>query len=450
MSGNLPPLRLRLLAPSIALIIAATMIPTGLRHPSLIHVDNHLNPVDVINNIILYVPLGFALAESSVLRALLYGLVLSTVAETLQLGYVDRIPSFIDITANTLGAVLGFWVALCLQRISGYNLQRLRIPRALGLAAIPMAALGTLMLLVHRPPPDFSNWSPACHMMLGNEWTGDRPWAGTISALQIYPFAMQPAQIEDLARRAKSPLKGEPHTPPPFPSGGLLPPVNLATGTGRALLSSEQEQALLQSLVKQGRMSLLISITPGNVEQAGPARIVTYSQNAYSRNFSLGQIRDALTFRLRTPISGSNGTDPALYTGPVLLPHHTSFVAAVYDGRISSLYVDGKPAAHLDLGFRRPHLPKRVLARLPGSIPIRVLELGAVEMLCSSLLALGLIALCGIPQSFASRILTGLVAGLAVGATVWFFAVSSRGLGMRILLECLVSGLMIAASVEQT
>ena len=93
---------------------------------------------------------------------------------------------------------------------------------------------------------------------------------------------------------------------------------------------------------------------------------------------------------------------------------------------------------------------KGVLARLPGSIPIRVLELGAVEMLCSSLLALGLIALYGIPQSFASRILTGLVAGLAVGATVWFFAVSSRGLGMRILLECVVSGLMIAASVEQT
>jgi hypothetical protein len=69
-------------------------------------------------------------------------------------------------------------------------------------------------------------------------------------------------------------------------------------------------------------------------------------------------------------------------------------------------------------------------------------------MLCSSLLALGLIALPGVPQSRGMRCLLGALAGLAVGATIWTFAVSSRGLGSRILLECLLAGLMVAVSVQ--
>jgi hypothetical protein len=72
---------------------------------------------------------------------------------------------------------------------------------------------------------------------------------------------------------------------------------------------------------------------------------------------------------------------------------------------------------------------------------------GVTEMLASSLLALGLFAIRGVPASRVARGLLGLVAGIAVGATVWAFAVSSPGLGVRIMLECVAAGLMIAASV---
>jgi hypothetical protein len=440
-------LRLRLLAPAIALIVAATMIPTGLRHPSLIHIDNQFDPVDIVNNIILYLPLGFALAGSSLRRAFLYGLCLATCAEVLQLGYVDRIPSFIDIASNTAGAMLGYLVATGLRGRAGHSLRSLRIPRLLALAGIPLGVLATIMLLVYRPQPNFSNWSPMCRLLVGDELSGGRPWAGSISALQIYPFAMAPSQIDKLAGEAGTSASGKPNAPTAFPDGGLLPPTDLSLRTGHPWLSNEQQQVFFEALVKQSRMTLLVSMRPSNLEQTGPARIVTYSYDSFGRNFTLGQVHNGLTFRLRTPNTGQNGTEPALFTGPVLTPNHTAFVAVVYNGRVSSLYVDGKLVAHADLGMERPHLPKRLLDILPGSIPIPVIEVGVTEMLASSLLALGLFAIRGVPASRVARGLLGLVAGIAVGATVWAFAVSSPGLGVRIMLECVAAGLMIAASV---
>ena len=67
------------------LIVAGTMIPAGLRHPSLSFINNAFNLDDVINNMALYLPLGIALSGSSLLRAFLVGLSLSTGAEILQL-----------------------------------------------------------------------------------------------------------------------------------------------------------------------------------------------------------------------------------------------------------------------------------------------------------------------------------------------------------------------------
>src|ERR1700677_3079675 len=76
-----PRLRIRLLVPSIALIVVATMIPVGLRHPSLRYIDNQFEGPDFLNNIIMYVPLGIALSGSTLLRTFFFGLCLSTAAE---------------------------------------------------------------------------------------------------------------------------------------------------------------------------------------------------------------------------------------------------------------------------------------------------------------------------------------------------------------------------------
>jgi hypothetical protein len=437
------------LAPAIALIVAATMIPTGLRHPSLSYIQDIFESADFVNNLILYMPLGIALGGTSLTRAFLFGLCLSTCAEVLQLGYVDRIPSFLDIASNTCGAVIGYVIARPLLR-TFHDPRSLRLYRPVTVAAIPIAILGALMLLHHPPPSDFSNWSPAFHLATGNELTGDRPWSGTISELAIYPFAMSPAQVSDLASQTtssdsvqKAAMKGS--------SGaaivGPMQPTAL-TRFGRPLLSTQEELALYKELVSTSQLTLVVRMRTNNLEQIGPARIVTYSLNPVSRNFTLGQIGNTLTFRLRTPGSGLNGSEPALYTGPVLSLGHSCLVAAVYDGRISRLYVDGRPVAQADLGAQRPRLPRRVLHWLPGSLPVREIELGGAEILLSGLFTIGIFALCGVPGRRLSRFLLGGVAGGAIGAIVWVFGVSNPGLGTRILLECVAAGLVISASVE--
>jgi VanZ like protein/concanavalin A-like lectin/glucanase superfamily protein len=438
----LPRLRLRLLLPSIALIVAATMIPVGLRHPSLRYIANRFEAPDFLNNVLLYVPLGIALSGSTLLRTFLFGLCLSTAAEVLQMGYVDRVPSGLDITSNTCGALVGYLVAMVWLRATGFDPKSLRIPRLIAAAGIPLAILGAISLVDHPTKSDFSNWSPSFHLAIGNEPTGDRPWDGTISAFQIYPFAMAPSQIDALARQAAHADK------PALPSGGLILPTNSPPGYGRSLLSSDEEVRFHDALVRQQQLTLLVFLQTNNVEQSGVARIITYSQDPGNRNFTLGQFHDTLTFRLRTPASDANGTNPALYSGPVLSLNHPAFVAAVYDGRISRLYVDGTLVAHADLGAKRPRLPRRIFAWLPREIPIREIELGASEALLSGLFALGIFALAGVPRRPSIRFFTGAAAGFAVGAVIWIFGISEPRLGVRILLECVGAGLVIAASVE--
>jgi hypothetical protein len=421
------------------------MIPTGLRHPSLSYIQNIINSTDFVNNLILYMPLGIALGGKSLIRAFVLGLSLSTCAEVLQLGYVDRIPSFLDIASNTCGAVIGYLIARLLLR-TAHDPRWLRLYRPVTVAAIPIAILGTLMLLHHRPASDFSNWSPAFHLAAGNELTGDRPWSGTISELAIYPFAMSPAQVSDLARQTTSSESVQ--RPSEAAIVGPMQPTALTTRFGRPLLSRQEELTLYNTLVSRSQLTLVVRMRTNNLEQSGPARIVTYSQDPVSRNFTLGQIRNTLTFRLRTPGSGLNGADPALYSGPVLWLDQPCLAAAVYDGRISRLYVDGKLVAQADLGAQRPRLPRRGMRWLPGSLPVREIELGGAEILLSGLFTIGIFALCGVPGRPLSRFLLGGVAGGAIGAIMWVFGVSNPGLGTRILLECVAAGLVISASVE--
>ena len=273
------------------------MVPVGLRHPSLAYIRDVIDPVDFVNNLILYMPLGIALGGTSILRAFLFGLGLSTCAEALQLGYVDRIPSFLDIASNTAGAVIGYVIASLIRR-TGHDPRSVRLYRPVAITAIPLAILGTFMLLHRSPPSDFSNWSSGFHLAAGNELTGDRPWSGTISELAIYPFAMPPSQISEVAD------KSSPQWPTTGAVVGPMRPTALMKGGGFRLLSQQEDLSLYQTLVKRSQLTLLVRMQTNNLEQTGPARIVTYSLDPLSRNFTLGQIGNTLTFRLRTPSSG--------------------------------------------------------------------------------------------------------------------------------------------------
>ncbi|MBX2869101.1 MAG: PQQ-dependent sugar dehydrogenase [Acidiferrobacterales bacterium] len=53
-------------------------------------------------------------------------------------------------------------------------------------------------------------------------------------------------------------------------------------------------------------------VTPANISQDGPSRIVSFSSTITLRNFTLGQIADSYDMRLRTTTTGTNGSSPSL------------------------------------------------------------------------------------------------------------------------------------------
>jgi hypothetical protein len=436
-----------LLLPSLALIIATTMLPLGFRRPSATYIDYKFSSPDFVNNFILYVPLGLALIRLSLSRACLIGFSLATGAELLQLGYVDRTPSPFDIASNTCGTLVGYLAALLIIRVHGRAFESLNLPRWLtAFTAIPLSLLGVALLVHNRPLSDFSNWDPSYDLAIGNELTGDRPWTGAVSEMAIYASAMGPASIDQIFSKA-TPLAtaGGPSTAPAF---ALNVPPDFPRRTGGPLLSEPAKLALYRSLTEKNELTILARIQTNNLEQKGPARIVTYSRDSLNRNFTVGQIENTLTFRLRTPASGANGTGPALYTGPVLLPGRPAFVAATYDGKIAALYVDGKLAVQADLAAKRPRLPARFVRHLPGSLPIPEIDLTASEIFLAGLFALGLFAATGTPRRLPTRILTGSAAGVLIGGSICTWGVSERSLGTHIFLECVAAALVVAFSLS--
>lgn len=58
-------------------------------------------------------------------------------------------------------------------------------------------------------------------------------------------------------------------------------------------------------------------ITTSDLEQSGPARIVTFSNNHLNRNFTLGQHEEEFVFCLRIPKTGLNGLNPSVSFGKI-------------------------------------------------------------------------------------------------------------------------------------
>ena len=77
--------------------------------------------------------------------------------------------------------------------------------------------------------------------------------------------------------------------------------------------------------------------------QEGPARLVTFSADTENRNFMLGQVGRHLNFRVRTPLTGMNGSQVDYFSEtPVLLNSHIQHVVAIFNRGFEQVYVNGK------------------------------------------------------------------------------------------------------------
>jgi hypothetical protein len=107
-----------LLAYMTAMIAVVTLIPFEFAVPQTIQFSLRGNTADVINNIILFVPLGFFFQTTHghdglkpLLAAFCFGLVVSGMVEAGQLFLPSRYSSVLDVITNAMGAWLGAAIA---------------------------------------------------------------------------------------------------------------------------------------------------------------------------------------------------------------------------------------------------------------------------------------------------------------------------------------------------
>jgi hypothetical protein len=110
---------------------------------------------------------------------------------------------------------------------------------------------------------------------------------------------------------------------------------------GGAILVEGPEATLLEACRKTGELTLEVRFLTARVPQAGPARIVSFSQDGFQRNWTLAQERDQLLFRLRTPHTGENGMQPQTPLFSVPTRQSTYVVLTYRDGELT-VFHDGQ------------------------------------------------------------------------------------------------------------
>jgi VanZ like family len=321
------------------------------------------DPTHFVLNMLLFVPLGALVhhrrrrAVKLLAIAIIAGaaaFLISFGIECLQHLLRGRESSLVDVTANTAGALLGVFA----NRAGGAELAaRIDELRASASPIVLAAALMSLMvvsLVVSgrlQALTRLSNWSPDYTLLVGNERTGDRPWRGTVFSLEITDAATPVSLIRRFAVGESVLLRGAPVARFEFTGSGpyrddvgnvadldwTAQPGESLEGsvamTGRRWLQSHvPPKHLVRRLRQTNAFTLRVTCSTSDPAQTGPARIVSNSASPSLRNFTVGQQGADLVVRVRTPLTGPNGTRAETVVPDVFASDQPRDILIAYDG----------------------------------------------------------------------------------------------------------------------
>ena len=114
-------------------------------------------------------------------------------------------------------------------------------------------------------------------------------------------------------------------------------------------VSNSSTQEFYDRLVKGSGLTLALWLQTEDLNQTGPARILSYSINTALRNFTVGQWRDQLVVRLRTTKTNLNGTSPQLIIADTFNSKSFQYLVITYNLSEQRVYINGEQKARSDV-----------------------------------------------------------------------------------------------------
>lgn len=126
-------------------------------------------------------------------------------------------------------------------------------------------------------------------------------------------------------------------------------PSGLEINSPAQIFSENLAEKIYNAVLANGHMTIEAWIKPANTTQTGPARIVTYSANSSSVNFSLAQNAAEYEGKFRTTNTSNSGQ--AVTTNSNIVANELQHVVFVFrSDAIGILYVNGDEQKRVDLG----------------------------------------------------------------------------------------------------
>jgi glycopeptide antibiotics resistance protein len=378
---------------SIITVAIATLYPFNFSVPQNFSVstifssfDNTSFFNDQINNVLLFMPLGFGLASIfqrhqvkallQILLVIIAGASLSFSVELLQSFLPSRSPTPADILNNTIGGFVGLG---CFYVCDSHSFRKI-------IASIENSYFshsnkkiiflftGYILLtfaigMSWQNNISLSQWNANFPLILGNESTGNRPWQGYISHVSFADKLIYEHQVKEVFTNpnylhtnqelllANYEFNGQDNYQdttgklPDLLRQGELPQLknideNIDAEKGVILTpsswlkSAESAKIINQRIGETSEFTVITTIAAANTQQSGPARIISLSRDSLHRNLTIGQEKQDLQLRLRTPITGQNGSDIKISVSNVFADTNNHQIVITYSKAIVNVYVD--------------------------------------------------------------------------------------------------------------
>ena len=338
---------------------------------------------DIINNIILFLPLGIILHHLFLRKtftgiqrfwmSLLWGGALSICIEAGQL-FLDRSATLFDIVSNACGTYLGLWLTGKWPALKPHFIMKSVIQHIRRWLYIAISIyIIVFFILVFVPPVmnDLNVWEDDFHLLVGNEEGSERPWKGEIALVAIYNKALDGSGIRSLFRlkhcevdtleRQKYGLVS--YYPFSKNRGDTIYDIVSRDGSshlwgdsvswlgghtgiriekGHPLKSLARVKKLTNGLKQTSQFSVEVWIRTEHLDQKGPARIVTLSGGTEIRNFTLGQYHKQIHLRVRTLQAGPNGSFISLRAKEIITDDSWHHIVVTFHRGCERLAIDGR------------------------------------------------------------------------------------------------------------